>query len=262
MRQETFQLPSGAQVEFRAMTVAEEDLLSSQRGKRQALIVDKLLDACCVGVVEPGPYSDLSKGQKPDWKKMLGGDRYAAFIWIRTISFRDGHIYEFDTTCPRCEARGEYTVDILDEFTVQEMTADSLEVFRAGGTFATQIGGKTVRYRHALGSDEERFEKLQEAEPDKASSCALRTRITEVEGLGGKDILAWLSKLSSEDAEDLRDEMDENDCGIDTETEVRCQKCGNVSLMDVPFGIGFFLPGRGRRKRKKQRRLKRSATES
>jgi len=256
MRTEIFQLPSGAKVELRAMTVADEDLVTSGKSNRQSKMIGALLDACCLRVVDPGPYGSLAEGDKPDWNKVLGGDRFAAFIYLRTISFRDGTLYDFETQCPACGKRGEYRVNLLEELPVQELSEESAAVFERGGTFNIEIGGKTVSYRHALGSDEDRFEKLQEQYPDRVSSCALRTRIKKIEGLSESEFLNWLSELTSDEAEDLRDAMDENDCGMDTEIEITC-RCGFTSVLDVPFDASLFLPGRGRRKRKRARRLQR-----
>lgn len=258
MRREIFTLPSGAQLEFRGTTVAEEDAMTAQK-KREFQHVNDLLSACCLGVVDPGPYPNLQAGDKPDWDKMLGGDRGAAFIYLRTISFRDGKDYDFDWSCPACKKRREYRVDLLSEFPVQPLSEESAEAFREGRGFEIVVDGKKVTYRHAIGSDAERFELLSEQHEDQASSVSLYCRIKSVEGLKQGEILPWLQGLSSDDAEDLRDAVDEMDCGFDLDTEMNC-RCGFNTMIQLPFVIAFFLPGRKRNKRKKSRRLKHLAS--
>lgn len=260
---ETFDLPSGAKIEFRALTLKEENILASSRGRRQHSALDRVLSACVVQVHDAGPYKDL--GQKPDWDKMLQGDRFVAMIRLRVISYREGEDYQFKTTCPDCKKRTEQSINLLSELPVRPLSEEAMEAMVNGAPFTAEIAEAKVTYSLSFGEHAKRAEKLREQNPKRTMAAALRSRILEVEGVDKRDILDWLDGehgdfpgLTSDDAEDLRDAFDRVDCGIDTEIEVECPSCWAVWSLSLPFDDGFFLPQRGRKKRRQEREAERS----
>jgi hypothetical protein len=51
----------------------------------------------------------------------------------------------------------------------------------------------------------------------------------------------------------LRDAFDAVDFGIDTDIDAACPACGHAWVVGLPFDRAFFLPGRGKAQRKKER---------
>ena len=259
-RTEIFDLPSGAKIEFRGLTLKEENLLASARGRKQETALDRVLSACVVEVHDPGPYKNL--GQSPDWDKMLQGDRFVAMVKLRVISYREGEEYSFRAQCPDCGARSEQTVNLNTELPITPLSEEARAAMSSEEPFTIEIAGKTVTFSLSYGSHAKRFEKLREQNPKRPMAAALRSRILDVEDLERRDIMNWLDGeaggfdgLTSDEAEDLRDALDQVDCGIDTEVEVECPKCWSSFALSLPFDDGFFLPRRGQRKRKEKRRL-------
>ena len=106
--------------------------------------------------------------------------------------------------------------------------------------------------------------KLDAQNPGRQIAAMIRARITDVEGLKRSEIMDWLdgnngvSKnfpgLSSQCAEDLRDAFDEAECGIDTDVEITCAKCGLTYNVPIPFGSGFLAPATAIQQRRRARR--------
>ena len=260
MRTEMFDMPSGARLEFRSLTIREENLLASSRGKSMEKTLNRVISDCTVSVVDPGPYNHLSAGGSVDWAKMLQGDRFVAMFLLRLLSYKDGDEYTFKAQCPACNRRDFQTVNLREELPIQELTEEAQETFKSGGLFSVTVDGKLVKFRLPLVEDAHRLEKLAEQNPGRDMAVAMRLRIKEVEGLEASEILDWLDggktgdPLSSEEAEVLREAFDEVDCGIDTEIEVQC-RCGAFNDVTLPFDAAFFLPSRvkGKQKRKGRR---------
>lgn len=259
-RTEVFDLPSGAKIEFRALTLREENILASARGRKQESALDSVLSACVVQIVDAGPYRDL--GQRVDWDKMLQGDRFVAMVKLRVISYREGETYSFMTQCPECGQRSEQSVNLNTELPIQPLSEEARDALVNDTPFTVEVGGSKITYSLSYGAHAKRFEKLREQNPKRPMAAALRSRILEVDGIEKRDIMNWLDGeagghdgLTSDEAEDLREAFDRVDCGIDTEVEVECPKCWASYVLSLPFDDGFFLPRRGQRKRKEKRRL-------
>ncbi len=256
---EIFDLPSGAKIEFRALTLKEENILASARGRKMESALDRVLSSCVIGIHDKGPYAEI--GENPNWDKMLQGDRFVAMIRLRCISYRDGEEYSFMSQCPECGKRGEQSVNLTEELTVRDLS-DEVKATMADETpFKVEIAGSNVTYSLSYGAHAKAFERLREQNPKRPMAAALRSRILEVDGVENRDIMNWLdgekkgfTGLTSDEAEDLRDAFDIADCGVDTEVELECPKCWAAFVINLPFDDGFFLPQRGRKKRKSKRR--------
>jgi len=262
VRTETFDMPSGAKLEFRALTIRDENRLASSRGKSMEKTLNRVISDCTVTVVDPGPYSHLSAGGSVDWNKMLQGDRFVAMFLLRLLSYKDGDEYAFKAQCPACNRREFQTINLRDELPIQDLTDEARETFKNGGLFSVTVDGKEVKFRLPLVEDTHRLEKMTEQNPDRDMAVAMRLRIKEVEGLEASEILDWLDggktgdPLPSQEAEVLREAFDEVDCGIDTDVEIQC-RCGAFFDVSLPFDAAFFLPSRakGKQKQKVGRRL-------
>ena len=104
MRQEVFTLPSRVQIEFGQVLVAHENKMAAAvKAKRANVdrVLSQVMTDVAVGVVDPGPYDFLEGGGKPDWDRMLKGDRLVAMLDVRKLSYRDGHLYDAKLRCPQ-----------------------------------------------------------------------------------------------------------------------------------------------------------------
>jgi len=269
MTQSIFTLPSTAQIEFRKVKLAEESLLSVAAKKKRSNIdaaLTEIMTRCAVSVKDPGPYPFMEVGGKPDWNLMAKGDRFAAMLDLRCLTYRDGHLYDVDLRCTNslCGEKFNWEVDIPKDVLRINFPQESVDKLRSGGLFEVTIDGKVVKYNIAIGKTEEVYNRLCMQYPGRDMASALRARIVEVEGLQPSQIMDWLDGeggsefegLTSQDAEDLRDAFDRVDGGVDTTLEAECPACHSVIEFDLPFS-GIFLPGKGISERR--RRLRREA---
>lgn len=270
MRQEIFTLPSGAKVKFRQLLLHDESVMADAMNDERANVektIAEIVANCAIGVEDPGPYSFLEVGDKPDWLQMANGDYFAASLKLRRLSYRDKGKVDVDLKCKAnltCKNSFTLEVDLEEDLIYQDLPAASIEKLKAGKPFEVEIAGRKVQYTISTGKTKKIAEKYMEQYPGRVMAAGIRARITSVEGVESRDIMQWLDGqgdndeymgLTSDDAEDLREAFEVVDCGVDTTLEVKCPKCGGYFEFVLPF-TGIFLPSKNITKRKKEARRK------
>ena len=245
--------PSGLHGRIRGMKVREERILSDRKLAKRGGQVDQLLKACWEETLDPGPYDF---GEEIDWGKVLQGDRFFALLKVRSQTY--GADYAFGVTCQNgaCRERIEWELDLSD-LPVRAFSEESREAFLNGNRFKTTLpeAGVKVWFRLLTGSDERKLPALRKRAGEQLLSAMLNFRVSEVEGVEARDKRRFLEELSMNDADFLVDEFDRVDCGVDTTIEVECPECFEVQEVELPFDRGFFMPGKGRRARRRDRSI-------
>ena len=113
--------------------------------------------------------------------------------------------------------------------------------------------GVRVWFRRFIGADKRKLPPLRGNAGERILSAMLGRRVVEVEGVSPKDERRFLEDLSMRDADFLVDEFDRVDCGVDTALEVECPECFTLQEVELPFDRGFFLPGKARTARRRDR---------
>lgn len=231
-------LPSGMSGLVTALKGRSMRLLGDKQAMRSGLFLDKIFDSCWSETISPGPYAFQGR---PDWSKVLLGDRQYLLVQIRAKTF--GPMFAFQVRCPNpnCNARFEHDLD-LTELPVKTLSEEASRSFVDGGNVLEgQMPGedRTFRFKLYTGADEIKAIKMSGATTDPLS--VLKARVLEIEGLDarGKD-------LFFEDADwdvlyALLAEMDRFDCGIETKIQVYCPDCSEEVSLEIPFGSGGFL---------------------
>ena len=267
MKRATVQLPSGAAIEIRQLTLKEENFLAaaarSRKGSQEKTLVE-VLARCTEGFSDTGPYPWAKVSEKPRWDDMLSGDFFGAMIELRKLSYREGKDYEIELKCPNraCNHRFGWTVDLNKDLVSKRLPERSFAAHKEGRPLTVEIAGKVVHFHLGVIKDTAFQEKLDKRFPGREMACMLRARIEKVEGVDSKDLMNWLDGegngphegLTSDDAEDLRSAFFDADCGIDTEIEVECPRtsCRNVFSLDLPFE-SILSPGRAQASKRKNR---------
>lgn len=247
-------LPSGAQIEIRGLRGKEGRLLSDKDAIKSGTFLDKILSACTVGVVDPGPYETVSAAplvtggpsrQVLDWAKVLIGDRFVALIQIRVLSL--GETFEFKLQCSSdgCRKRFEQEISLLQDLEVKELADEDRLQFSSGNDFVhTDANGKLIHYKLPVGKDEVIAAKAAQS-IDGAFMAALLQRISSIEG---EDIpRRYLEECDFSNLLRLLEAFDEHSCGVKTTIEIECPHCGNLEDIELPFGRGFFVPKLGKK---------------
>ncbi|WNG39344.1 hypothetical protein F0U61_41035 [Archangium violaceum] len=245
--------PTGLTGRVRGMKVREERILADRKLARSGGQMDELLGSCWEETLDPGPYS-LSEGGKPDWGKVLQGDRFFALLMVRALTYGPGYAFGVGCRNDACRARIEWELD-LTKLPVRQLSEGSRTAFIGGNRFETTLpdSGKQVRFRLLTGEDERKLPALQRAAPDRILSAVLAYRVLDIDGVDAKAKRQFLEDLTLRDADFLVDEFDRVDCGVDTTIEVECPECFTVQDVDLPFDRGFFLPGKERTARRRDR---------
>ena len=229
-------LPSGAKIEVRPLTGKESKILSDKDAIKSGMFLDKILNACTVGVLDFGPYP---QGDKFDWGKALVGDRFYGLLQIRVISLGEEYWFKLQCSASECRERFDYCIDLVKDLPVQRLSEEGKKTFAAGNSFQTvDANGKTVSYRLPTGQDEIASAKFNAF--DSAFIQALSQRIVSIEDVSDKrsylEACAWADLLK------LLDAFDANNCGVNTDIEIVCPYCGAIQDVRLPFERGFLLP--------------------
>jgi hypothetical protein len=242
--------PSGMQLRIRGLKGKEGRLLADKNALRQGTLVDTMLASCTEEIRDPGPYQ--FDGDKPNWDKVLIGDRFYTLLQIRLASF--GADYSFKVQCREvaCRQAFDWSID-LAELKIKQLSEADRATLRSGGIFTTTLGdGKQVKFRLATGADEKevmRKRTVQQALPD-----MLALRIISIQGVGEfteadvqqqkviKGVQAYLDDLDWGELVRLQNKLEAHDCGVQTEIEIECPACSGVQEVQLPFDRGFFRP--------------------
>ena len=136
--------------------------------------------------------------------------------------------------------------------------ADNINIitnFTDGNRFETVLpdAGKRVWFRLLTGADERKLPQLRRSAGDRLLSAMLAFRVVEVEGVEPRERRRFIEDLTMRDADFLVDEFDRVDCGVDTTIEIECPECFATQEVDLPFDRTFFMPGKERTARRRDR---------
>lgn len=230
--------PSGLVVTMRGLTTLEADTLSDRNAARQGMLFTTLLQSCCLGMIDPGPYP--FENGKVDWLRVLQGDRMFALLRIRATTY--GERYAFSLNCGNdaCGERFEWKLDLTD-LEVKMLPESSIPAVN-GGVLETVVRGRRYKFRLPTGKDEIEGQKALKNRRNHMMTAALDMRITDVDGVKPADRTLFLQNLDLGETAEVLAALDEADCGVETDIEVRCPHCGQIQDTRLPFGRDFFLP--------------------
>ena len=244
--------PTGLTGRIRGMKVREERILSDRKLAKSGGQVDELLAACWEETVDAGPYDFGDK--EIDWGQVLQGDRFAALLKIRALTYGPGYAFAVSCQADSCRARIEWELDLCD-LPCRPLSEDSRAAFGDGNRFETVLpaAGKRVWFRLLTGADERKLPQLRRGAGDRLLSAMLAFRVVEIEGIEPRERRRFIEDLTMRDADFLVDEFDRVDCGVDTTIEIECPECFAAQEIDLPFDRSFFMPGRERMARRRDR---------
>ncbi len=244
--------PSGLSGEIRGITGKNFELLTNRQLQRSGLFVDKMLAACWLSTLDPGPY-EVGEDGKLDWQKVLAGDRFYAVMQVRISMY--GPKYTFPAQCSEAKCRNPFgwEVDLENDLPVKLFAPADLEAFRNGNRLEGDVPGSTpenprkFRFRLATGSDEVKIAKL--VTQSAAFIPAIVARLYDIDGVPAGGLRRFFENEEISVAFDMLREMDKHDCGIETGFEIECPKCGSIKEVQIPFDQGFLIPSKSRSSR-------------
>lgn len=256
-------LPSGLSGEFRGLTAKDLRYLTNEKLVQDNEVEDYVLRHAWQGLVEPGPY-DFGGDKDVDWGRVLVGDRIVGLLTIRVATF-PGEPYTARVKCEDCSKSFDYDFDLealLREKT-QRLSPEDAETFAKGNRFEAEMPGTNAPFVFKLRTGAEAKKLASYLQAKKNGSKRMQERmnplvdsvanaIVGIEGLklNTQDArFDYLESLSMGDFQALVELMQSHDCGVDTDVDVKCTKCGSEQTLSLPFGQrGFFNPRSVRKK--------------
>jgi len=222
-------------IDIRAMTAREEDILSSRPLIQQGKVVTYLLQSCIID-------------KSVDVRDMLLGDRTALMVAVRVTGY--GANYSCDATCPECGARSTQEFN-LGELEIKRLGIDPVSPGENLFSFTLPVTKKKVNFRFLTGRDEEeraiveerRKKLMPDREVESQVTSKLEQNIVSVDGVEDKNKLnVFIKNMPALDSRKLRKYIAETEPGVKMKSWMKCPKCSESSLVDLPLGINFFWP--------------------
>lgn len=218
----------------RAMTIREEDILTSRAYIKKGTVITELIKS-------------LVAERDVDVRELISGDRNALMVAIRIMGY--GAAYNVDITCSACEKKSTNFEFMLDRLELKRLAIDpvspGMNLFR----FKLPVSKREVEFKFLTGKDEEEItvtnEKMKKigSENDKLISSRLKYAIVSIDGKTDRSlVVSAIDKMLARDSLDLRRFMEKNEPGISMDQEFVCKHCQHVEEVSIPIGTNFFWP--------------------
>jgi hypothetical protein len=128
--------------EVRELTGFDEEHLATVENRKNITYIEYITEVLKLAVVSIG---DIVNPQK-HLNELTIGDRNALFLGIVRTSY--GREKTFNVSCPSCKEKNEVTIDLYDDFPIEEPSFDPTE------TISVELkNGTTVKLRVPLAED-------------------------------------------------------------------------------------------------------------
>jgi len=249
----TIECPSGLRGTLRGMKVKDEQIFANRKLVKSGLALSTLLNNCWEDTTDPGPYVGMSH---IDWHNLSSPDRTYALIHLRAFTYGDE--YEFRLTCDRCKHHHGWGVDLVKDLDVIDMHDAARASIREDQPYVIESKEFGQIYcRVPTGVDEAYLATLDGKEDVKASIYQLARQIVKIADAEDFDsIMTLVEDIPARVADDIRDQIDDIEGGVDTSFDVECPKCESTQQVFLPFEASFFS-SRRRFKRSSKSRTRR-----
>lgn len=226
-------LANKREVEYRAMTAREEDLLMSPALIKRGTVVVELIKACLID-------------KNIDVSSLLSGDRNALMIAIRSSGY--GTMYEPSFTCPSCDFVNEMQIN-LSELAIKPLELEPTTPGTNHFMFRLPKTGKNLGFKFLTGKEEEEI--LAEVEGRKKRgmlnsnivTARLGRCIVDIDGSSDRGLVnKFVSYMPAMDSLALREYIDTHEPGVDMTVPFTCKSCDHFEEVTMPMGATFFWP--------------------
>ena len=237
---------------MRKLKVKEVRSLTDRNLQQRGGSLGALLKACWCDTIDTGPYGDGPL----DWDRVLQGDRVYAMIQLGRLTY-PGVPYDFSVPCMHCGKLINWSIDIddLEVFDLPEASREAIALDQNRFEAKANTGEKIV-FRLLVGADEAKIPEMTEKHPERLLELSLNLKIEEIEGVEPAAKMEWIQNLDLDVLEDLADQFEEVDCGVETAIDIRCHSfaCGAEQEVEVPFGLSYLVRTGQKRSRSKKRK--------
>lgn len=227
------------EVEIRAMTTKDEDILSSRALLKTNKAIDTLIRSCL-------------QNRSVDPMQLLVGDRNAILVMIRVSGY--GNEYKPEVECPHCEVKGRLEPPFnLLEMNIKPLGAEPLQPGVNAFRYTLPVSKKEVAFKLLTGADERELSNILEQQRKSASrSLTVEATVTtrlwmHVLQIGAETdrnkLLRIIQNLSPRDSRALRKYIADIEPTMEMGSKTfTCPACGESAEVDVPMTVDFFWP--------------------
>ncbi len=227
-------LHNRTQLEIKAMTTREEDILTSSAYIKKRTVITELIRSCVVD-------------KSVDIDQLISGDRNALMIGIRCTGY--GSEYRPEMECVACGKKQVKTFD-LSQLAIKELETDPITEGVNEFSFTLPVTKASVTFKMLTGKDEEelliaqeRKKKIVNSLVDTNVSDQIKATLLSVNNQRDKAKLAFfVDNMPGRDSLALRDKMKTVQPGIDMTQLFECDFCDHTEEVSIPIGIEFFWP--------------------
>lgn len=224
--------PQDGKLHVRPMTGEEEQILATPRLVRRGQAINMIFDRCI----------------REDYKseKFLTPDRTFLLIFLRGLSYTKD--YDVEVRCAECNTKFATVID-LDALWVDKCPVEFDERNLEGKLPSTGYG---YRYRISRGTDEQHIQDYRErrlkgfdtaGQADDTLLYRTAMLLEDIEGLTDKtEIQLLLKRLPINDVAHLRNVVNNQPFGVDTNVGISCPACFADFSVDLPLEANFFFP--------------------
>jgi len=238
-------LPSGAAFIFSSLTAKQANILAD--AAEDPTTTARLLSSCTRALVNPGPYR-VDAGAPFNWSKALTGDRIAAILMIRAMTY--GSSYEFKVKCSACGKRFGWGIQIPDDLTFRPYPQAALDAFISGqkGIEVTLPDGAKALAKILTGKDEEEAQRdaarLKREAKGQEMTFSLSRLFWTVDGVPSTP--EAFEHVAFPDIPSYAQAASDIVGGVETDIDVKCTNvdCEEEQTISLPFGRDFFLPAK------------------
>jgi len=222
------------QLEVKAMTTREEDILTSTALIKKGTVITELIKSCVID-------------KSVDIEQLISGDRNALMIGIRATGY--GSKYKPEMECPSCKTKQVKEFD-LSQLAVKELEVEPVAEGVNEFDFTLPVTKARVTFKMLTGRDEEelvtaqaRKKKLMASPIDTHVSDQIKSAILSVNDKRDRaNLMFFVDNMPGRDSLALRDRMKTIQPGIDMTQLFECDSCEYTEEVQIPIGIEFFWP--------------------
>lgn len=227
------------EVEVKAVTAAEEDIMINDSFIQQGVVFNRLIDSI---VITPGVSSE----------HLMDCDKIAILMSARKTGYGDN--IDFNVSCASCAHQYEMEVSLSalieqsNENIYSPKSGEDWEYLSDSNTYSFNLPstGLDISIKLLTPSDSEnllsaRKQKEKLGLPHNETIDFLRAVIVSAHGVTDRSSLNRLVEvLPAIDARAIRSIHNKNIPSLETSQETTCPSCGHEEVKEVPFSLGWF----------------------
>lgn len=220
-------------LQIKAMTAREEDILMSPSYAKEGTTILMLIKSCLID-------------KSINVEELTSGDRNALMMSIRITGY--GTDYPVISTCEKCGNSEKVNID-LGNLAIKRLSIEPIKSGTNEFEYVLPISKKKVTFGFMNYEKEKNrdakinFVKKQSGKNDKSVTTFLEEVILSVDGIKDKNkIYHFIQSMPALDSRKLRAYISENEPGIIMEHEYSCGKCEHDNKRNIQINSNFFWP--------------------